>query len=167
VSWIARTGRLAALFTAIVFIAGCAFPARQTAVLDDATPRWQGRLLVKVAGPSPSSFSSSFELQGNADTGQLAFTNTLGTILARIAWAPGSATLQTISSPQTFPSLDALTLHAAGAELPVGNLFDWLRGQASTSPGWEVDLSAQNEGRISAHRSAPLPEVDLRIVLDR
>ncbi|MBC7918839.1 MAG: hypothetical protein H7Y28_13615 [Rhodoferax sp.] len=120
-----------------------------------------------MTGPSPSSFSSSFELQGNATTGQLAFTNTLGTILARIAWTPGSATLQTLSRPQTFPDMDALTLYAAGAELPVAQLFDWLQGQATPSPGWEVDLSAQAEGRISAHRNAPAPEVDLRIVLDR
>jgi outer membrane lipoprotein LolB len=130
-------------------------------------PRWQGRLLVKVSGPNPSSFSSSFELQGNATTGQLAFTNALGTTLGRIAWAPGSATLQTVSSPQTFADMDALTLYAAGAELPVARLFDWLGGQATPSPGWEVDLSAQPQGRVNAHRSTPLPEVDLRIVLEK
>ena len=139
---------------------------RKTAALNDETPHRQGRLLVKVAGPNPSNFSSSFELQGNATAGQLAFTNALGTILARISWAPGSATLQTISIPQTFPDLDALTLYAAGAELPVAQLFDWLQGQATPSPGWEVDLSTRAEGRLSAHRSAPLPEVDLRIVLE-
>lgn len=138
----------------------------QTAIQDDGIPRWQGRLLVKVAEPNPSSFSSSFELQGTATTGQLAFTNALGTTLARIAWAPGSATLQTISSPQAFTDMDALTLYAAGAELPVAQLFDWLKGQPTPSPGWEVDLSAQPKGRISAHRKAPLPEVSLRIVLE-
>ncbi len=123
-------------------------------------------MLVKVAGPSPSNFSSSFELQGTATVGQLTFTNTLGTVLARISWAPGSATLQTTSSPQTFPDMDALTLYAAGAELPVGPLFDWLQGRPTPSDGWEVDLSGRAEGRLSAHRNTPLPNVDLRIVLE-
>jgi outer membrane lipoprotein LolB len=159
-------GRTAAALIATFLIAGCAVPLRQSDKLDDLTPHWQGRLSVKVTGPNPSSFSSSFELQGNATAGQLAFTNTLGTILARISWAPGSATLQTISSPQTFPDMDALTLYAAGAELPLAQLFDWLQGQPTPSPGWEMDLSAQPQGRISAHRSAPLPNVDLRIVLE-
>lgn len=162
----ARICRFAAALIATFLIAACAAPARNTDTLSDGIPRWQGRLVVKVGGSEPSNFSSSFELQGNASTGQLAFTNALGTILARIAWAPGSATLQTVSTPQSFPDLDALTLHAAGAELPVAQLFDWLQGQATPSAGWEVDLSARTGGRISAHRSAPRPEVDLRIVLE-
>lgn len=162
-----RVGRIAAALVATFLIASCAVPMRQKATFDDGVPHWQGRLLVKVTGPNPSSFSSSFELQGNATTGQLAFTNALGTILARISWAPGSATLQTVSSPQTFPDMDALTLYAAGAELPVTQLFDWLQGRPTPSPGWAVDLSGQPEGRLSAHRNAPLPEVDMRIVLEK
>lgn len=162
-----RLRRIFAAVIATLLIAACAVPTRQKDTFDDGMPRWQGLMLVKVTGPNPSSFSSSFELQGNATLGQLAFTNALGTILAKINWAPGSATLQTISTPQSFPDLATLTLHSAGAELPVDALFDWLQGKPTPSPGWTVDLSGQKEGRLSAHRSAPLPEVDLRIVLEK
>lgn len=161
-----RLAAMMAFAIAALLIAGCASPVKPANTFDTAIPQWQGRLLVKVAGSPPTSFSSSFELQGNAQAGQLAFTNPLGTILARIAWTPDAATLQTISSPQTFESLDALTLYAVGAELPVTHLFDWLQGQATPSPGWQVDLSSQPQGRLSAHRSTPRPEVDLRIVLE-
>jgi len=34
-------------------------------------------------------------------------------------------------------------------------------------PGWEVDLSALPQGRLTARRNTPEPEAVLRIVLDR
>ena len=163
----ARIARSLWLLLFLACVAGCASTLPATTPIDAAAPHWQGRLLVKVTGPQPSSFSSSFELRGSATTGQLELSNVLGNVLARIVWAPGSASLHSSGAPQHFDGLDALTLKIVGAELPVAHLFDWLQGQPRAADGWQLDLSAQDQGRILAHRNTPLPEVDLRIVLDR
>lgn len=161
-----KLARIAAAWV-LLTLAGCASTLPAPAPSDAAAQRWQGRLLVKVADAPPSSFSSSFELQGTAQHGQLELTSPLGSILARIVWTPQTASLQTHAQPRNFANLDALTLEVVGAELPVAHLFDWLQGKATAAEGWDVDLSAQADGRILAHRKLPQPAVDLRIVLDR
>lgn len=150
----------------LAFLAGCASTPPPPAP-DASAPLWQGRLAVKVLGPQANSFASAFELQGNADQGQLELTSPLGSVLARIRWAPGSASLQTSGAPQQFANLDALTLQVVGTELPIAHLFDWLQGRPAAADGWQADLSAQESGRIVARRNSPLPEVDLRIALEK
>ncbi len=166
-TWLPRLGRCSiAVALAIFFIAGCASPTRPQATFDTQVSQWQGRLLVKVASTPANSFSANFELRGNAQTGQLTFTTPLGTTLAHIEWTPESAVLQTGTGPQTFASLDALTRHATGAELPVAALFSWLQGDARPQSGWETQIDGLSQGRLRAQRRTPLPEVDLRIVLE-
>ena len=102
------------------------------------------------------------------DNGSLLLTGPLGTTAARLQWAPGVATLVADGETRQFDSLAALAQQATGAELPVRALFDWLNGQATEVPGWTVDLSRLEQGRLQAARAeGVLPAVDLRIVLQR
>ena len=48
----------------------------------------------------------------------------------------------------------------------MGAMFDWLEGKATSSPGWQADLSALNQGTLVAKRVSPEPLVVLRIKLD-
>ena len=46
-------------------------------------------------------------------------------------------------------------------------LFAWLRGRPEHVPGWQVDLSQLDDGRLVANRQMPLPTAVLRLVLER
>lgn len=94
-------------------------------------------------------------------------TTSLGTTVARMQWNAEGAELQASGSTRAYPSLAELTLATMGAELPVDALFQWLRGQAASSAGWESDLSQWDAGRITAQRLSPEPRVDLKILLER
>ena len=129
---------------------------------------WQGRIAVKVASTPEQAFSANFELEGGPHVGRMELTTALGTTVARMQWNAGGAELQASgSTTRAHPSLAELTLATMGAELPVDALFQWLRGQAATSPGWQSDVSQWDAGRISAQRSNPEPRVDLKILLER
>lgn len=125
-------------------------------------------MALKVYATPVQAFSSDFALEGNGDAGSLSLHTPLGSTLALMQWAPGVARLTTTGEPQSFDSLQALVLHATGAELPVAALFDWLRGTPTPAPDWEVDLNQLSEGRLTAQRkAATLPAVDLKIILQR
>ena len=128
---------------------------------------WQGRIAVKVASTPEQAFSANFELEGSTQIGRMDLTTALGTTVARMQWNAEGAELQASGSTRAYPSLTELTLATMGAELPVDALFQWLRGKAATSTGWQPDLSQWDAGRISAQRQSPEPRVDLKILLDR
>ena len=129
---------------------------------------WQGRLAVNVQTSPAQAFSADFELEGDAKIGALTFSTPLGNTLARLRWDASGAVLQARGESRRFESLDALTLHATGAALPVASLFAWLTGtQQTDASGWEPNLQDLPSGRISARRIAPAPVVDLKIILDR
>ena len=133
-----------------------------------------------AASALPQAFSGSFELRGQAETGELDLLTPLGQIAAQLRWAPGLAELIRGNERQTFASAQALLEQATGAALTLEQLFAWLRGdnpstaQAGASGGttvapaspWQVDLSAYSQGRISARRSLPTPAL-LRIILEQ
>lgn len=156
-----------ATLVAILFIAGCAHTTRATGQIDGDAPHWQGRLLLTVESQPVQAFSADFDLQGNAQTGTLAFFTPLGTTVARLQWSTEGAYLQASGETQRFESLDALTLHTAGAVLPVASLFAWLKGDALAAPGWRVDLHGLPEGRLQAQRMEPQPPARLKIILER
>lgn len=160
-----RLGLLLILSIATLFIAACATTARGSADFASQT-RWEGRLALKVYATPVQAFASNFVLEGNGEAGSLSLHTPLGSTLAQMQWAPGVARLTTTGEPQSFDSLQALVLHATGAELPVAALFDWLQGTPTAAPDWEVDLSQLPEGRLNAQRkAAKLPAVDLKIIL--
>jgi outer membrane lipoprotein LolB len=169
---------LGAAFT-LNFIAGCAITTPASSLKDaqnaDKTElqRYTGRLSLVIesaAGSSAQSqsFSGSFELRGSAEAGELDLLTPLGQIAVQLRWQPGLALIQRGSETQQFDSAQALLEQATGASLTLVQLFAWLQGKTSgRSVGdWQVDLSAQPQGRIIARRSQPTPAL-LRIVLEQ
>ncbi|MEO6972377.1 MAG: lipoprotein insertase outer membrane protein LolB [Rhodoferax sp.] len=155
------------LVVTILFIAGCAAPIRATDQTNQNNAFWSGRLALTVDADQSQSFSAGFELKGNAGAGDLSLYNPLGSTLAILAWAPGSATLRSDNQTRSFDSLDDLVRHATGTVIPVAALFDWLQGINTPVPGWQADLSQLARGRLVARRSMPLPTAELRLALEK
>ena len=174
--------RLTALLAALMLVA-CATTQQRDATLGGDT--LSGRLAVRVeATPEAAARSenAAFELQGNAQAGRLNLSTPLGSVVAQARWAPGSVVLATPQGERNFSDLDALTREILGESLPVGALFDWLRGRpwpgapsvataAPTEPGfeqlgWVVSLARFNEGWVTARRDLS-PVVTVRAKLDR
>lgn len=152
---------------AMLLIAGCAHFTGASNQINSKDPLWEGRLLVKVQGASPQSFSASFALQGSASRGHLALYTPLGTTAAQIRWDETSAQLQTNEGTSEFASLAELTLQLTGAALPVTSLFAWLQGVNEAAPGWTVDLDELPQGRLRAQRFDDPAPVQLLVVLER
>ncbi len=143
-------------------LAGCALPPRPSIA---EAPFWSGRIALQVEGDTPQSFAALFELEGEESQGQLTLFSPLGTTLGQLRWEAGTATLQTGQQLQRSESLDALMLQLTGAALPVKAIFHWLKGTQAEVAGWISDLSAIDQGRITAQRIAPEPKAMLRISL--
>jgi len=147
-------------------LSGCVTaPLNSGAPVSDTGP-WSGRLSLTAQTQPPQRFYAGFTLAGGADTGQLTLTGPLGSALAALRWQPGSATLIQNDQTQTYTSLDELTARATGTPLPMQALFDWLRGRNTPVDGWQADLSALAQGKLTAQRLYPPPAAQLRIVLD-
>jgi outer membrane lipoprotein LolB len=149
------------LILAIGVLTACATP-RPAATPGQAS--WSGRLALKVDSTPPQSFAAGFDLHGTPLAGQLQFTSPLGNTVASVQWTPDSAELRQGEQITRRATLDELTTELAGTALPVAALFAWLSGEAVEASGWQVDLSGQPEGRVSARRTQPLPSAELRIV---
>ena len=146
---------------------------------DGETALWRGRLALQVVSGSTlaqgesgapaqaQSFSASFELTGNAQTGGLLLYSPLGTTVANLTWTAQTATMLANGETRSFSSLAELLRQATGTEIPVASLFAWLAGDNIATPGWLADLSQQALGRVIARRSDPLPAVELRLILDK
>ena len=146
---------------------------------DPEIAHWQGRLALRVAPDGPlaqgesgaqpqaQSFSAGFELTGNAQTGSLLLFSPLGTTVAELNWTAQTATLRANGETRPFGSLAELLKEATGTEIPVASLFAWLAGDNAATPGWLADLSQHALGRVVARRSAPLPAVELRLVIEK
>lgn len=159
---------LALLMSAM--LAGCATPSRIAKPLSAEqtnSPEWQGRMSVQVQGDNPTSMSASFSLRGDAKHGELDLYSPLGTTLGALQWTPNMVQLSDSGKHQYFNSLAELTEKTTGAALPVEAIFAWLQGRDVQATGWQADLSALSQGSLIARRTAPLPEVTLRIKLDQ
>ena len=144
--------------------AGCATPRM---IPLDANAYWSGRMAIQVRKNPPESLSAGFELQGSAQTGEMVLLSPIGTTLARLEWTPQGARLAQGQQQVESTSLQRLGARLTGTELPIAALFEWLAGRKAEAPGWQVDLSAHAQGRISAERREPSPGAVLRIALDR
>ena len=158
---------------AINLVAACAYPTSLKSQNDlensTKTPisaRWSGRVSLQVHSEPVQSFSGSFELQGNAQAGSLLLSTPLGSAIAQLRWENGVAELVQGQETRHFASVQAMLEHTTGAAIPMEALLAWLRGEAIVVPGWQADLSNHARGRISALRSAPAPQAQLRIVMD-
>ena len=165
---LARLAFVFASFFAAFLVAGCAQPPKVAAQDGMAGGLWTGRISLQVQSEQPQSFSASFELRGRAERGELSLISPLGSVLGVLRWAPGEAMLDPGNGKvQRFASVDELMAQATGAAVPLEALFAWLQGDNAAASGWTADLSRQKEGRISAKRTTPAPQADLRVVLDQ
>jgi outer membrane lipoprotein LolB len=148
----------------LLALTGC---ATQRPTPTDPAAFWSGRLALQLQSNPPQNWSTSFELQGSAKQGQMLLLSPIGTTLARLSWTPQSAQLEQGQDQTESTSLQSLSQRLTGTHLPIAALFDWLAGQATPESGWQVDLSAYPQGRLTARRNTPEPEALLRIVFDR
>lgn len=148
--------------TLCLLLAACASPSRE-----HYAAQWSGRIGLRVQTEPPQSLQAGFELQGNAQSGQLTLLSPVGSTLARLSWQPGQAILERGSERWTGPSVQDLAEQLTQTPLPVQALFDWIEGREVTHAGWQPDLSELQQGRILARRTEPEPRAQLRIMLDR
>lgn len=155
------------LALALLLLAGCASPPKPSGPVDVVKGPWTGRLALQVEDKPGDSFSAGFELKGSAQSGELTLYSPLGGTVGVLTWQPGSAVLRSNGETRQFVSVDVLVGHVTGAAIPVAALFDWLRGIDTPVAGWRADLSRLAEGRLAAKRFEPVPQADLRVVLER
>lgn len=151
----------------LFFVIGCATP--QPGTVGAQLPSWSGRLSVRVDAAealASQSFSSAFDLQGDAQRGQLHFYTPLGSTAAAITWTPEQASLRSGNDSQSFSSIDALIAQVLGTPVPVAALFAWLAGEPTSPDGWQVDQSQWGSGKITARRSNPAPRAEIRVILE-
>ncbi|MBP6851558.1 MAG: outer membrane lipoprotein LolB [Rhodoferax sp.] len=158
-----RSVGLWVLLCALV-VSGCATPAPGAGSPDSTL--WAGRLSVRVDSEPVQSFAAGFELRGDLRQGRLSLFSPFGATLAQLTWSPLAAQLQTDGKEQSFASLDALTRHVAGTELPIAGIFAWLRGQPAEFGDWTPDVQERAGGRLVARRLSPLPAVEMRLILE-
>jgi outer membrane lipoprotein LolB len=178
----ARAARLLAWAAASLAASGCATLAPGDRLAGDLI---SGRISIRVeatADAASRALNAAFELEGDAQAGKLNLASPLGTMLAQVSWSPGRAVLVTPQERSAYADLDSLTEKLLGESVPVGALFDWLRGrpwpaaesQASAAPaepgfrqlGWNVNLASFDEALVSAIRERA-PVVTVRAKLDR
>ena len=150
----------------LLLLSACASPRALPNPSTERAAHWQGRLSVKVFSKPVQAFSANFELQGYPTKGELVLTSPLGTTLAHMQWDEQSAILNANGTQQHYDSLQALALHATGAELPVASLFAWLAGRSQEAPGWQADLTELADGRLQARHLEEV-QAELKIILDR
>ena len=158
--------RLVLLSACLALLSACAQLPQSSATLPP-NAIWSGRLSLQVQTEPPQSLTAGFELKGSPASGELVLNSPLGNTLLAARWSPVEAVLYSSGKVRSFSSIDALIEQSTGAALPVAALFDWVGGKATSLNGWTADLQKQAEGRISARRSSPLPQTELRIVLDK
>jgi outer membrane lipoprotein LolB len=149
----------------LLWLAGCVQLPRAT-IDTAAADIWSGRLSLQVQSDPPQSFSGGFEIKGSPSQGELRLNSPLGNTVLAARWSPAQATLYSGRETRHYVSMDALIEASTGAALPVAALFDWLVGKNTQSNGWTADLTRQADGHIQARRTHPLPQSELRIVLD-
>jgi outer membrane lipoprotein LolB len=168
-----RFAALVSVFFALFLIAGCETNKRAKDKNVTEYTNWHGRLAMQVeADPDEplshgQSFSASFELFGTPEAGELTLFTPLGSTAAAIRWTPDSATLESQGQTRMYSGLSPLIQNLFGTEVPVSALFGWLTGQDLSADGWQVNLTQFGQGRIIANRLSPLPQAQLRLILER
>ncbi len=148
-------------------LSGCALPPVVSGASSGTAPQWQGRLGVKVLYPERSAIAAQFVLRGQANAGQLVLSSPLGTTLATLDWTERTAVLSAAGTAQPFDSLQSLSRHALGVDIPIDALFEWLKGSPASAPDWVVDLAQFANGRIHATRLGTDVHAEITLLLER
>lgn len=162
-----RAGLSLLAICAAFLMAGCATPQKPAGSSAGQNDEWAGRISLQIQSEPPQAFFAGFELKGRAEAGELKLTSPIGSVLGVMRWSPSEAVLESGRDVKKFASVDALLEQTTGAAIPVSALFDWLNGKNTSHNGWTADLSQQPGGKISATRTNPAPQTDLRVVLDQ
>jgi outer membrane lipoprotein LolB len=162
--------RLSCCLFAIFFITSCTINTRSRIQNDSINTTWRGRLAIEVApaeehNSTVQSFSASFELTGNSESGELVFLTPLGTTAAAVQWTPIGAEMVTQGKARSFDGLGALMHDLLGTNIPITALFAWLNGRDWPVEGWQVDLTRFAQGKITAQRLS-VPQARLRLILE-
>jgi outer membrane lipoprotein LolB len=179
-----RFWKIIGLIFTISLIAACAINTEARANLEgkNAAPNsklaitnFQGRLSLRIASDPPQSLYAGFNLNGDAQTGDLTLNSPLGNTLAQLSWTPQSAVLKANNETREYVSASALIEQVTGTIIPLNALFDWMAGKDTPAEGWEIDLAGmkspnaddETAQRFVAKRKSPLPTAELRIAIDK
>lgn len=179
-----RFWKLTGLFFAINLVAACAINTTATDALNGkytglneipAVASYLGRLSLRISSDPPQSLYAGFNLNGDAQTGDLTLNSPLGNSLAQLSWTPQRAVLKANNETKEYPSASVLIENVTGTAIPLNALFDWMAGKDTPAEGWEIDLSNMKTSNAStdtvqrfvAKRISPLPAAELRIAIDK
>ena len=123
---------------------------------------WQGRMSLTVHQTPVQYVSAAFELEGNANEGELTLFSPLGHASLVLRWSPGLAEWLQNGKTRSFASLSEMTQAATGTDLPLTALFEWLAGRDLAVPGWTIERTGPT-GPWSAKRHLPEPAVTLMV----
>ena len=123
---------------------------------------WQGRMGLTVHQTPVQHVSAAFELEGNANEGELTLFSPLGHASLVLRWSPGLAQWLQNGQTRNFANLSEMTQAATGTDLPLTALFEWLAGRDLAVPGWTIERTG-SAGPWSAKRHQPEPAVTLMV----
>ena len=142
-----------------------ATPAAQLPAPAPVPRHFEGRLSVTVQSEPMQYTSADFELDGDAESGEMKFYGPFGGLALVLQWEPGKAVLIEGDQRRTVPSLEWLMQRLTGASLPTPMMFDWLLGKPVTSNDWWIESRSPTSGRLRALRLQPLPRIEILIAL--
>ncbi|MDI9331144.1 MAG: lipoprotein insertase outer membrane protein LolB [Alphaproteobacteria bacterium] len=129
--------------------------------------QFAGRLSVTIESEPQQHISGEFELEGDAQTGELRLYGPVVGLVAVIQWEPGRAVLIEGDRKRVVKSLDWLIERVTGAPIPVSMVFDWLNQRPVASNDWWVEPRLKPTDRFRAVRLQPLPRMELLMVLKK
>lgn len=118
-----------------------------------------------------------FELQsdGAGEYGRLTLASPVGAVVAQLQWSPdGAAVTDSSGDESRFDSFAAMMHETVGMRITARTLLGWMQpadgGGIMRRDGWTVDTTGYSAerggGRIRVHRSTPLPEIQLTLILE-
>lgn len=127
--------------------------------------QFAGRLSVVIQTDPIQQMIADFELEGDAQQGELRLFGPFGSSIAVLQWEPGRAVLIEGERRRVVRSIDWLIERVTGAALPVALIFDWLVGRPVRSDDWEVAPRDKPNAPLRATRLQPLPRIELTLAI--
>lgn len=152
-----------------MLLSGCGLLFNKANLTDLAQQgHWEGRLQLRILQDKPEQFSFNFDLQGDAEKGELTIYSPLGSTVAVASWSPSGAILTEGNKQNHFASMEDLTQQLTGAALPLPTLMAWLTRDGPALEGWQIKSEnlPKRSRRIFAQRMSPLPKLQLTLLLD-